>query len=331
VGGSGDWRESSLSAPGGRGTALGPNATDVFCSLSKYGSQVFMEIGTEPQLLLGLTAVVLAVAVLIFTNKRRTIKDAYAFYLRHIGIFAAIGLISIPIGLVFNFFQIILRSVPPFDWLIAWFDDTAAARLIASAAAGSLQHIILTLLIAPPVIQTVLDVRHGLKPDLRRSYRRAYRHLRVLAVALVLASLTGSLLTLTIIGIPIAIILGIRWQFFGQATILDGADTGRQALDKSRHAITGRTMQAFSDSLIFQLLAVIPGPLVGALLMIAGKASVDFANLFASVVYAITLPISTIGLTLVYIRYRDRDAPYQAEDEEPATAQAAPESGLAAT
>jgi hypothetical protein len=307
-----DWRESSLSAPGGRGTALGPSATDVFCNISKYGSQVFMEIGSNPTLLLGLVAAVLAVAVFIFTNKRRTIRDAYAFYLRHIRVFMPIGLISLPIGIAFNIIQIILRSVPPFDWLIAWFDDTAAARLIASAAAGSLQHIILTLLIAPPVIQTVLDVRRGLKPDLRRSYRQAYQHLSVLAVALVLATAAGSLLSLTIIGIPIASILGIRWQFFGQATILDGADTGREALGKSRRAITGRTVQAISDSLIFQLLAIIPGPLVGAILMVAGKASVDFANLFASVVYAITLPISTIGLTLVYIRYRDRDAPEQA-------------------
>ena len=73
-------------------------------------------------------------------------------------------------------------------------------------------------------------------------------------------------------------------------------------------------------------------PLVGAILMVTGKATVDFANLFASVVYAITLPISIIGLTLVYIRYRDSDAPsLTAPDEEPAPAQAAPESGLATT
>jgi hypothetical protein len=323
------WRESSLSAPGGRGTTLGPSASDLFCSLSKAGSQVIMELGTNPGLLIGLVAAVLAIGVYVFSNKRRTITDAYGLYFRHLPTFAAIGLISIPVGLVFNGVQFVLRTVPPFDWVIAWLNDTAAARLIASSVAGSFQQIVLTLLIAPPVIQTVLDVRSGRAPDLRRSFTLAYRKLWVMALAMLFATTGATLIALTIIGIPIAFILTIRWQFFNQATLLDGADTPRQALHRSRRTVTGRTVQAFSDSLVFQLLAVIPGPLVGAILMVMGKATVDFANLFAAVVYAITIPISTIGLTLVYVRYRDRDrgAPEPAPavpalDAEPGTAPA---------
>ena len=60
------------------------------------------------------------------------------------------------------------------------------------------------------------------------------------------------------------------------------------------------------DSLVFQLIAIIPGPLLGAVLMLAGKASVSWVNTFSSLVYALTVPISVIGLTQAYMRYRDR-------------------------
>jgi hypothetical protein len=64
--------------------------------------------------------------------------------------------------------------------------------------------------------------------------------------------------------------------------------------------------EALGDSLVFQLMVLLPGPLVGALLMLGGRASVSFANTLSSVVYMVSLPIAFIGLAFAYRRYQER-------------------------
>ena len=114
---------------------------------------------------------------------------------------------------------------------------------------------------------------------------------------------------LLLIGIPVAIWLVVAWKFFGQAVILGGETSGINAIRRSRMAVRGHWWRVLGDSLVFQMFALIPGPLVGALLMLFGKSTVEFANAFSSIVYAFTVPISIVGLSLVYLRYRPTGAP----------------------
>jgi hypothetical protein len=112
--------------------------------------------------------------------------------------------------------------------------------------------------------------------------------------------------------------LWIRWQFFGQATLLDDADTAPAAIRTSNRVVAGHWWSVLGDTLLFQGSSLIPGPLVGVLLMLLGRAAVDFANGLSSILFAITVPISIIGLTLAYERYRGRAlAPAAGEEQEP--------------
>jgi hypothetical protein len=311
-----NWRTSSLKLPGGERTA-GPTATSLFCGLSSAGSRVLMEVGTRPWLLLTLIAAFFLIVIGLFVGKRQELREALSFYGANLKLFVLIGLFTIPIGIVFNAFQLLIRENPPVEWVVKWFNDTASARLTAAAIAGGLQQVAMALIISPPIIQAIHDLRRGERPSLAESFRRGYRHFRPIFTALVLVTIAAGLLCAIIIGIPIAIWLVVRWQFYGQAAVLDGSQTGRTAIARSRRAVGGRWWEAFGDSLIFQLIAIIPGPFIGALLMILGKATVDFANVFSSVVYAITVPISIIGLTFAYIRYRDRPAETPAPEAGP--------------
>jgi hypothetical protein len=84
-------------------------------------------------------------------------------------------------------------------------------------------------------------------------------------------------------------------------------------------------LAALGDSLLFQVFGLLPGPLVGALLMLLGKATVNFANTFSSVVYALTVPIAVIGLTLSYRRkQRNPQTPAPAEAPAPGDLRAEP-------
>ncbi len=300
-----DWRDSSLKVPGGRNT-IGPSSTDLFCTLSAGGSRVLMELGTRPYLLLALVVGLLLSVLALVILKRQEVGEAFGLYRRHLRLFVLIGLTTIPIGILFNGFQFLLRDNPPIDWVIKWFNDTAGARMVSVAIAGGFQQAAMVLVVTPPIVQAVADIRAGRTPTVRESFVRGYSHFRPILVAMLIATAVAGALVILLIGIPIAIWLAIRWQFYGQAAVLDKTGSGIASLDQSRRSVRGRWWHALTDSLVYQLIAVIPGPFVGAILMLMNKTSVGFANSFSAVVYAITVPISVIGLTLAYLRYRDR-------------------------
>lgn len=300
------WRDSSLTVPGNSGSA-GLSPTDIFCGLTKAGSQLLLYVGTNITLLIGMVAGLLSAIGAFIFFKRRSLSGAMGLYLEHIRTFVLIGLLTLPIGIFFNFVTYLLSQVPPFRWLLDWMNDTAGARLVMAAVTGGVQQTVMVLVIAPPVIQAVEDIRNGIKPGAVRSLRLAYRRFWPFASALALSVLAVQSLLFLIIGLPLAFLWAVRWQFIGQAIIVDDAQTGRQSLARSKNAVMGRWWRVLSDSLLFQFIAIIPGPIVGLILMLMGKASVNFVNTFSAVVYAITVPISVIGLTLAYVRYRSEE------------------------
>jgi hypothetical protein len=99
----------------------------------------------------------------------------------------------------------------------------------------------------------------------------------------------------------------VRWQFFGQAVIIDGASKGREALRVSTASVRGAWWRAFGGSVAFQLIGALPGPLIGLVLLIFGGSSVMFANAVSSIIYTVAVPISVIGLTLIYLRLTGRE------------------------
>lgn len=307
-----NWRDTSLSVPGSN--AIGPTATDLFCTISGGGSMLVTRLWNNPAALAGVVLGTVALIGGLFFVKRQELAQALGLYRRHLRPFLAIGAFTIPIGIVFNGFALLLREVPPFDWALKWLNDTGGARLTSAAAVGGAQQVAMVLLIAPPIIVVMRELEAGRKPEILGSFRAAYRHLGVLALALVIVVASVSLLAVVLIGIPIAIWLSVRWQFFGQATLLEGIDSAPTAIRRSASAVSGRWWHALGDAIVFQLFSLIPGPLVGMLLMLMGRAAVNFANVLSSVLFAVTVPISVIGLTRAYIRYRARTSPAPTAD-----------------
>jgi hypothetical protein len=137
-----------------------------------------------------------------------------------------------------------------------------------------------------------------------------------------------AILSITIIGIPIAIWFLVRWQFFGQAVILDGAPSSRTALDRSSEAIKDHWWLALGASLAFQLIGALPGPLVGIVLLIWRGSSVELANAVSGLIYAVSIPLVIIGLTIVYFHLSGRltrqELHIAAEEEQPLRPERAP-------
>ena len=100
---------------------------------------------------------------------------------------------------------------------------------------------------------------------------------------------------------PITIWLVVRWQFFGQAVMFGHAKTGREALQDSADAIKGRWWKTAFATVIFDLIAVLPGIIVGLVLLMIGRTAVSFANAMSSLFFALSIPIAVSAMTLLYL------------------------------
>ena len=96
----------------------------------------------------------------------------------------------------------------------------------------------------------------------------------------------------------------MRWLFYPQAIVLDEGKHGWKGLVKSWHVTRGRWIKTLGATIGFLILALVPGPLAGVLILILGGSRVQFANLTSSFLYGLLLPLAYIGLTMVYRRLK---------------------------
>jgi hypothetical protein len=282
--------------------ALGPTATDTFCTLSAAGSKLLIWFGVYPWLSVLIGVVAFGGPALLLFASRSVLGQAVAIYRTHWRTFLTIGVLTIPIGLIFNGFAVLLAENPPVEWIVQLFNNAAIARLFVALLVGVVQQAAMLLLVAPAVIQAGADMREGRDPGVWENYREAIARFRPLGGGLLRFVIVPGVLAFTVIGLPLAIWFGVRWQFFGQATIFNSASNGREAIQMSSDAVRGRWLKTFGATIAFQLVAAIPGPLIGILLLIVGGSTVQLANGVSSVIYAVVIPITVIALTLVYLR-----------------------------
>lgn len=303
VGAMESWRSSSLRVPGSN--LIGPSTTDIFCSVSASGASLLMIVDQYPWALALVAAAIIAIIVIMIIPTLPGLMVAIWFYGRHWHLFLQIGLVTIPIGIIFNAIQIFSANTPPFDFAVKYFEDTTEAHYFLTIFVSGIQQVAMLLIVAPAIIQAMADI-HAFRPtNALRCYVQGFRRIRVLGDAL--AKLLGVIIILQIVpfSLPIIVWVFVRWQFFGQAVILDGVDDAQTALDTSSDAVYGRWWPTLRVTIIYQLLAGLPGPLIGLVLLIGGTATVQFANSLSGVIYAVTIPVTVIALTVYYTELRN--------------------------
>ena len=143
-------------------------------------------------------------------------------------------------------------------------------------------------------------------------YRTVLLRIKPILICLVLLSLVTGFLISSFIGIGIALFIMIRWQFYPQGVLVSGARTWSAALGWSREVVRHRWVPTLLNTIVFQVIAIVPGLIIGFLLMVWLHLDPITANLISSLIYAVTVPLATIGLTLFYIE--ERKNPYFKEE-----------------
>jgi hypothetical protein len=217
------------------------------------------------------------------------IDGAISLYRQNFGEFLGIAAVVLPVD--------VIAAVVPL----------AIPNRIVSVVAMALMTIptlVLNIIVTAAIARAVADVADGLPADCNRAYRQVLDRAGtlILAAARVLGIIL--LLSITIIGIPFAIYLGIRWSFFPQAVVIEGRDSG-DALSLSADIVKGSWWRTFGIVIIVSLLAAIPSFGVGALFAWAAPIA---SALIGAVIATIVRPFTAGAFTLLFFDLSSRES-----------------------
>ncbi len=292
-------RSSSIEVP--IAETAGPAPTDVFCTLSAAGSNLFRVIGDNTVALLSSVIAILVAIVSAVRYVWPTVRAAIGVYRRQWRTFMAIGLWLIPVGIAFNGFQYLVSNVPPGSTVIEVIGKTPESYY-ALAILTLIAQLLASLLVVGPMTMAVYEgIERGETVSFRQALRLTIDRAGGLLKAVGLMALVTVALATLVLTLPIAIWLLVRWCFVSQATVLDDTNT-RQALNASSASVKGRWWRVALVNVSLFIVACAPGVLVGLGLLVFGSSTVQATNVVSSLLYVVSVPMSILGLTLVYRR-----------------------------
>jgi hypothetical protein len=212
-----------------------------------------------------------------------------------------IGLVFVPTTLAIAAIAAIASRLPVFRWIVDLADDVSEARMVLGLLIGilasAIPYVAVNAMVAAYYHRSVESTS---QPGALDALRYAWARRRPIAIGFARAVLVVLPLALTIVGLPWALRQLVRYQFMPQVVVLEGLD-GRTALARSSALVRGRWWHTAWMVMIFNMLIVGSGFVIGLLLLVvlAGLPFWLFSALIA-LVYALIVPLAAVAQTLLY-------------------------------
>jgi hypothetical protein len=307
------WRAETFAVPG---AGLTPTpATDFFCGAVARGSTILRQAKANPlPWLIALAVIVLAVVWGVSKTVWRPADPTRLARRRHLGqvvscaaarfwshrrLFLGIGLVFVPIGAAVAVVQAIAFDVWGLTPLMA---DTGRANAFVAGLAlglGVLMTFLGLAVVQAATARAVTDLDAGRPVGVLSAYRGLRGRLRRLLGALAFVVVVQIVLDLTIVLIPVALFLLVRWSLLGVVAGLE--DYPRPGVLRRSNALTRRHWwRSAVVALGVTGAALLVGPLVGGIVLVSTSASFAFVNIVAAIVNVAALPFASVALTYLY-------------------------------
>jgi hypothetical protein len=312
------WRDRSYAVP--TGGLLGTGATDVFCAGVERGSKTLIRLLRNPTATLLAIAAVLGllafaviratwtpVAPLRIAHRRswgQVLSASARMYVSRPRLFVGLGLLLVPIVLVVTALQWLLVS--GLDAVGSVTGDLAGLFAWLAVVVGTTLTLLGLGLVQAATASALVELDAGRSPTALEAYRLTLAKLRPLLGAVALAVAAWILLATSVVLLPVAIWLVVRWCLLAPVVALEDRGAPR-ALRRSAALVRGRWLRVGSLVGLSGLIALLAGPLLGALLIFVSNSSLALLNLVAGIVYAITLPFVALVTSYVYFDARVRE------------------------
>jgi hypothetical protein len=326
------WRDRSYAVP--TGGVFGTGATDFFCGAVAAGSKGLVQLLRSPGVTILVLAALFGLAVFGVTRttwmpvaplriaRRRSwgqiLRAASRMYVKRARLFLGIGILLIPLGIVISVVQAIILG--GFGLLgVDATGESAGWLVLLVVTVGTILTLLGFALVQAATACALVEIDENREIGPVQAYRLALRRIRPLLGGLAVAVAICVALATTTILAPVAIWLMVRWLLLAQVVELEER-SGFRSLRRSSQLVRGHWFRVASIVGVGALLALIAGPLIGALLILLTSAPLALLNVVAGVVYALSMPFVALTTAYVYfdVRARHELAPEPEPTELPA-------------
>jgi hypothetical protein len=312
----GEIRKNSLPVP--VHPTIGPGISQVFCGAAAFGSRIVQVIGVNEQIISGLIAATFAALLAFSLLVWRFTWQAVRMYFRHGYFFITLGALAFPVAALGQRLEqrvqdstesTLLTRLPESKYLRTLWE------FVVHAAAGTIQEVLLSAVIAPIVIigtYLIFCAEAGRSIGDWRQHARLYPQT---AASRVLYAVLIEIMVLSVVLIPLAIWKGVQWFFAPQAVTIDES-TPLGAFKVSEGRIEGHWIRAAAMVVATAALIGLPGPIIGGTLLMLGGVELEAAQWISAVLFCVLYPVSSIAATLFYLHRSvapGRAVPYDLE------------------
>ena len=312
-----DWRDRSYAVP--TGGAFGTSTTDFFCSAVAKGSRALAQLLSNPLPLVVFAGAILG--LLIFAAVRATwtpvaplriarrrswgqiIAASARMYVKRPGLFLGLGVLLVPIAVVITFVQWLLLGA--LDLLGSVSGEAAGAWAFLSVVIGTTFVLLGLGLVQAATACALVEIDADRPVGAWSAYRLALRRFRPLLGAIALFVLVWVVLTSTVFLIPVAIWVAIRWCLVAPVVELEDRRPF-PSLRRSGELVRGRWIRVGSLVGVSAAVALVTGPLLGAILIFLTDTPLALLNVVAGLVYALAMPFVALVTAYVYFDARAR-------------------------
>ena len=199
-------------------------------------------------------------------------------YVKEARLFLGLGLLLIPTVFVITAIQWLI--VTGLDALGSVTGDLAGIFAYLALVVGATLTLLGLGLVMAATACALVELDAGRPVGPTRAYRLALRRIRPLLGAIAIFVAMWVVLTTTGFLIPVALWLAVRWALLAPVAELEDR-TGRGALRRSAELVRGRWLRVGSLVVLGGLLALLAGPLLGALLIFVTNSSLVLLNVVA--------------------------------------------------
>jgi hypothetical protein len=248
-----DLRDSSFVVPGDGTSAA--QVIDAFCGIVEWGSVQYIHFVASPaRVLLAVAVLGAAIAFLVrrtawgrvaatpLRRRRRAgqILRLAARQLRgHPATFATAAALAVPLALLAALVGIVVSHAPVVGAFVEVADPTdAGLRLVISTIIAS-AVMVLPFTFISALVAAIVDGTDEGRAGIGAAVGAVRRRAGPLLTSLLLAVVSVVLVSFTVIGVPVAVWLVVRWQFLPQAVVLEHR-RGRAALARSARLVRRR-------------------------------------------------------------------------------------------
>ncbi len=225
-------------------------------------------------------------------------------YVKRPGLFLGLGALLVPISLAITLVQwFLLEGI---DLLGVVTGEAAGSWALVAAIVGMTFTFLGLGLVQAAAACALVEIDGGRPIGAVEAYRLAWRHIRPLLGAIAIWVALWIVLTATVFLIPVAIWLAIRWALIAPVVVLEDRRRPLPALRRSGELVRHHWLRVASLVGVSAALALLLGPLLGAILIFLTDVPLGFLNIVAGVVYALAMPFVALVTAYVYFDGRAR-------------------------